>query len=390
VRKLAVGEVFMEKGHLRVVGKKTENEFLESGCTKTRLTGVAGCYVLWKVPEGSLMQFFCMDFEREGIKGYKSLLNGTEEEQKDMMKEAIGVYGENFESLSKDEMADLLNLMYSVNLKFHLPLPGKTSEYAYMLTSEKIVPDSVREELDFKLSKKMETDFEAANYYMSRALARDEDAEKLLLVTGDRLDLVELPGKSILLKNEVKEMERFKETRYCNCNALARCGTDYFILMGRIGLIDTNEGVKIVSAQFLEKKDLAVDEASMIIKRTEYLLIYKVADKDCFDDSLRVEKPCVEKEAHERGLLYTQFKRNNAHYKNQTYFMNDDIFGLYFLMDEGKLIAATYSSDGLQDINDFLGRPCFRDCLTREKAFYSESPLFYHIVHQGKGKNSGK
>jgi len=381
-------EVPMEKGFLHVVGKTEENEFLESGCTKTRLTGVAGCYVLWKVPEGRLMQFFCMDFEREGVKGYKSLLNGTEEEQKDMMKEAIGVYGENFENLSEHEMVDLLNLMYSINLKFHLPLPGKTSEYAHMLTRERTVPESVREELDNKLSKKMETDFEAANYYMGRALARDADAEKQLLVTGNRLDLVELPGKSILLKNEVREMERFKGTRYCNCNSLARCGTDYFLLMARLGLIDTEEGVKLVSSQFLEKKDLAVGEASMIIKRTEYLIIYKVADMDCFDNSLRVEKPCVEKETHERGILFTQFKRNNSHYKNQTYFMNDDIFGLYFLMDEGKLIAATYSADGLQDINNFLGKPCFRDCLTREKAFYSESPLFYHIVHQGKKEES--
>ncbi|PLX31912.1 MAG: hypothetical protein C0604_06095 [Clostridiales bacterium] len=380
----------MEKGFLHVVGKTEENEFLESGCTKTRLTGVAGCYALWKVPEGRLMQFFCLDFEREGLKGYKSLLNGTEEEQKDMMKEAIGVYGENFENLSEREMVDLLNLMYSINLKSHLPLPGKTSEYAHMLTRERTVPESVREEFDNKLSKKMETDFEAANYYMGRALARDSDAEKQLLVTGNRLDLVDLPGRSILLKNEVREMERFKGTRYCNCNALARRGTDYFLLMARLGLIDTVEGVKLVSSQFLAKKDLAVGEASMIIKRTEYLIIYKVADMDCFDNSLRVEKPCVEKEAHERGILFTQFKRNNSHYKNQTYFMNDDIFGLYFLMDEGKLIAATYSGEGLQDINDFLGKPCFSDCLTREKAFYSESPLFYHIVHQGKGKSSSK
>ncbi len=380
----------MEKGFLRVVGKKTENEFLESGCTKTRLTGVAGCYVLWKVPEGRLMQFFCMDFEREGIKGYKSLLNGREDEQQDMMKEAIGVYGENFENLSEHEMVDLLNLMYSINLKFHLPLPGKTSEYAHLLAGERTVPEFIRKELDNKLSKKMETDFEAANYYMGRALAKDSDAEKQLLVKGNRLDLVEFPGKSILLKNEVGEVERIEGVKYCKCNALARCGTNYFLLMARLGLIDTEDGVKVLSAQILEKKDLSVSEASMIIKRTEYLITYKVADKDCFDNSLRVEKPCVEKEAHERGLLFTQFKRDNAHYKNQTYFMNDDIFGLYFLMEEGKLIAASYSADGLQDINDFLRRPCFRDCLTREKAFYSESPLFYHIVHQGKGKNSGK
>jgi len=385
-----IWEVPMEKGFLHVVGKTDENEFLESGCTKTRLTGVAGCYVLWKVPEGRLMQFFCMDFEREGLKGYKSLLNGTEEEQKDMMKEAIGVYGENFESLSEHEMVDLLNLMYSINLKFHLPLPGKTTEYAHMLTSERTVPHSAGDALDNKLSKKMETDFEVANYYMGRALAGDANAEKQLLVTDNRLDLVKLPGKSILLKNEVREMEKFKGTRYCNCNALARCGTDYFLVMGRLGLIDTEEGVKLVSAQFLDKKNLAAAEASMIIKRTEYLIIYKVADKDCFDNSLKTEKPCVERESHERGLLYTQFKRNNSHYKNQTYFMNDDIFGLYFHMDEGKLIAATYSGEGLKDINDFLERPCFKDCLTREKAFYSENPIFYQIVHQGKGKNSGK
>ncbi|MBK5251235.1 MAG: hypothetical protein JJE29_01105 [Peptostreptococcaceae bacterium] len=376
----------MEKGFLHVVGRNDEDEFLESGCTATRLTGVAGCYVLWKVPSGQLMQFFCMDFESEGIKGYKSLLNGTEEQRQDMMKEAIGVYGENFESLSERDAIDLLNLMYAVNLKFHLPLPGKTAEYAHLLNREKVVPDDARRILDKRLSKQMETDFEAANYYMSRALANDIEAEKQLLVVGSRLELATLPGKSILLKNDVIPRECFPGTRYVNCTALARKGTDYFIVMARLSLMDTEEGIKLIGAQFLEKKHLTAAEASMIIKRTEYLMVYQVADKECFGQALLVEKPCVEREQHEKGMLYTQFKRDNNHYKEQTYFMNDDIFGLYFLMDEGKLVAVTYSEDGINEINKFFSRPCFRKCLTIEKAFYSESPLFYHIVHQKEEK----
>jgi hypothetical protein len=376
----------MEKGFLHVVGRNDEDEFLESGCTKTRLTGVAGCYVLWKVPRGQLMQFFCMDFESEGIKGYKSILNGTEEQRQDMMKEAIGVYGEKFESLSEREAIDLLNIMYSINIKSHLSLPGKISEYAHLLHRERTVPEDVRRTLDKRLSKQMETDFEAANYYMSRALANDREAEKQLLVVGNRLELVELPGKSILLKNDVIPRERFPGTRYYNCTALARRGTDYFIVMARLSLMDTEEGIKLIGAQFLEKKHLAAPEASMIIKRTEYLMVYHVADKECFGQALLVEKPCVEREQHEKGILYTQFKRDNNHYKKQTYFMNDDIFGLYFLMEEGKLVAAAYSEEGINDINKFFSRPCFSKCLTREKAFYSESPLFYHIVHQEEGR----
>ena len=375
----------MEKGFLHVVGRNDEDEFLESGCTATRLTGVAGCYILWKVPRGQLMQFFCIDFESEGIKGYKSLLNGSKEQRQDMMKEAIGVYGENFESLSEIDAIDLLNIMYSVNLKAHLPLPGKTSEYAHLIHRERTVPEDARRALDKRLSKKMETDFEAANYYMSRALANDIEAEKQLLVVGSRLELVALPGKCLLLKNDVIPRESFPGTRYVNCTSLARRGTEYFILMSRLSLMDTAEGIKLIGAQFLEKKQLSPYEASMIIKRTEYLIVYQVADKDCFGEALLVEKPCVEREKQEKGMLYTQFKRDNNH-KKQTYFMNDDIFGLYFLMEEGKLVAATYSEEGINDINKFFSRPCFSKCLTMEKAFYSESPLFYHIVHQKEGK----
>ena len=124
-----------------------------------------------------------------------------------------------------------------------------------------------------------------------------------------------------MLKNDVVCKERFEGTRYLSCTALARRGTDYFVVMARLSLMDTVEGVKLIGAQFLDKKHLAVKEASMIIKRTEYLLVYQVADKDCFGEALLVEKPCVEMERHDKGTLYTQFKRDNNHYKEETYFM---------------------------------------------------------------------
>lgn len=372
----------MRREAFKVIGGERKTGFLESGCTKTRLTGVAGLYMLRAVPEGELMEFFCIDFEKEGLKGYKSLLNGSEAERRDMMKEAIGVYGEVFESLTEAEALDLLNLAYRVTLDHHLDLPGDAAAYAGYLDRSRLPTKERIRELETKLSKTMETDFEAVNYYMNRALSGDKGAERQLLVTEQRLDLVDLSTSMVMLKNEIRTGERFKHTRYYQCRALTRSGIRYRLVFARIGVMDTAEGIKIASAEFMGDKALAVKEASMIIRRPEYLLVYQVANPHCFDEALLVEKPCVERESHEKGRLYIQFNRSNAHYKEQVYYMNDDIFGLYFLMDEGRLIAATFSKEGVGDVNGFLSRPCFKDCLKQEQAFYTEKPLFYQIVHQ--------
>lgn len=376
----------MGREDLKVISGWNGSGFVKGGCTKTRLTGVAGMYILWRTAEGTLMQFYCMDFETEGLKGYKSLANGTEKEQEDMMLEAIGVYGETFETLSETEAMDLLNLVYSISLHHHLPLPGKTGEYAHLLDRRREPSETIREALNQKLSKTMETDYEAVNYYMNRVLSNDPEAESQLLVTGSRMSLVDMSSRMVLLKNEIRHGERAANTRYYNSRALARCGTNYRLLFARLGLMDTEKGIKLATAEFLGEKYLSVKEASMIIRRPEYILVFDVADKECFDEALFGEKPCVQRETHEKGLLYTQFRRSNHHYKEQVYYMNDDIFGLYFLMGEDKLIAAAFSEEGLKDVDEFLGRPCFKNCLEKQQAFYTENPLFYQIVHQEEKK----
>ncbi len=120
-----------------------EKEFISAFLTDTRLMGVVGMYVHWKLPDNShltdLHQFFILTPKKPALIHYRSVLGdggGAElEEIQDIENYLMGGLGGTNISISEKEARYMLQSYVDLNMRSNLPLPEGSDECGFMLAS---------------------------------------------------------------------------------------------------------------------------------------------------------------------------------------------------------------------------------------------------------------
>ncbi|SHJ66084.1 hypothetical protein [Paramaledivibacter caminithermalis] len=355
--------------------------FKRSFVTNTRLMGVVGMKIFWETEDGkSYTQFFHLDFEEYGIDGFESLVDGTQEDIDIITSKMMGGLGGKFVRISKKESIYLLIESFKVNVKNNESLCQGVEEFEFLLKSQ---PNIDEEKLWNKMCEKIVNDYQLINYFMMRAVGADKKGQKFLCLDDNAKKFNPTDKSLTLIKNIIKKSYSNGSINYYSVKALIDLDKGYQLIICNIGVKQTQDGLKVAYAEINDKMKISPIEAAFQLKKPEYILIYSTKEFIELVEILDADKPKATQNIHQTGFLYTEFNPNNDHVKNPVYYLNGDIFAVYFVTTENQLAVSTFSKENLVKLKKYFSGRVFQGLLEIEGEFKTDNPLLYEFVHSG-------
>lgn len=349
--------------------------------TNTRLMGVIGMKLFWNTDEGNeYIQFFHLDWEEYGIDGYESLLDAKEDEIENITMKMMGGLGGEQVEITENEAMYILRIAHEISIKNNEILPEPSDEYKDFFNREVNLNRKDIYKLWEKMSEKIETEVQLVNYYLMRAVGDDIDGQSFLS-TENVKDFVPTGKPSTLIKNIVEFSHNENNTNFYRCESVIDFDNGYQFIVSHIGVKATNKGLKVNFAEIKNKMKITTIEAAFQLKKPEYILIYSIEEfvdlLEIFDDF----KPSAMQNIHQAGFLYTEFNPNNEHVKDAEYYLNGDIYAVYYITTGNQLAVGTFQEKNLKELKTYFRGKSFGGLLHFEGEFKADSPILYEFVH---------
>lgn len=380
----------MKRDRFKVImggGGKTSGpkyKFKRGFVTDTRLMGVVGMKLYWENEDGKeYIQFFHLDFEEYGIDGYESLVNGSKEEIDFISSRMMGGLGGRFVRISKKEGIYLLNESYKINISNNEALPQGVEEYDFLLNTKLDMDKETEEKIWEKICESILNEFQLVNYFVMRAVGFDKKGQRFLCVKDKAPEFRPTDKSYTLIKNIAQLSYIDRDIKYYNVESLIDLDKGYQLIISKIGLKETDKGLKIVYAEINNQMKISSIEATFQLKKPEYILVYSVDELVEVVEIFDKDKPNAMQNIHETGFLYTEFNPNNDHVKSSTYYLNGDIFAVYFITTKNQLAVSTFSKENVIKLKKYLGGKSLGGMLELEGEFKSDTPILYEFVHSG-------
>ncbi|QEK13188.1 hypothetical protein FQB35_13415 [Crassaminicella thermophila] len=371
----------MSKSKFRVIkGNKFEwvnskYHFLEAYVTNTRLMGVIGLYILWKTEDGDTFhQFFHLDAEEYGFDDYMSIYGENMQEVERIIARMMGGLGGDFVSINEKEAKYLVQSFVYKNKKWNKVLPEPKYEYDFILKEEIYLSEEEKLRLWEKICEDIKSYMHLINYFVMRAVGNDEEA--LAYLSKGHIDYKPVVKPSVLLKNVIEEDKDSYITE-----SLVDVGNHYKMFVSEIKVANTEKGLKVEKAEIKSIMKITSTEAAFGLTRKEHLLVYYVKDTGQVIKLLEQEKPHAMKHSHNFGFLYTEFNPTNDHVNSQVYYLNNDIYGVYYITTSDQLVVAAYSQDKIDEIERYFRESIFKELLELEECMDLDNSLLYEFVN---------
>jgi hypothetical protein len=369
-----------DESNLSGIGPKS---FLWAKATNTRLMGVVGVKVCWKLESGDIFyQFFHLDSETYGIDGYESLVNPNIYEVEYITLHMTGGLGGVFETISYNELIYLLKWSYALNIKEDEPLPEGSREFEKLLVELDIVCDV--EALMDKICVHVENDAHCIHYFLMRIFGGDYAAAAFLMDSIAEDNISSNVPEGMLLRNEVSCKKKTKRGRICHAESLVDTASGYMIVHSEVNVVHSEDGYRISMAKKLEDMHVSNIEAAFLLKKPEYLAIYEIDSLDEFLMVFKIENPSMMNSIHEAGVLFTYFNKDNDHVKEDLYCLNGDIHSVYFITRADQLVVASFEKEKMEEAREMLAGKAYGEMLVENDDVLIEEPVFYEFVNSGE------
>ena len=312
--------------------------------TDTRLMGVVALRITWTKKDKSFYQLFHLDYSEYGIDGYydSNTYSNLDEEWKHM---SFGLGGQEVD-IDFDDCLGLIDQAISINLihrKNHsedlIEFQQKCDKiYEFMLEASKTKP-SYPSVFMGKVIKEIENSYEAINYFIMRIYDHDFYASEYLsnLSEGYLENLFytcDMSGS--LIRNRINDMGNNKYI----CNSLILSESGYYYNNISIELNNKNQ---ITSYELDQRQRISDIEAAFYTKQKEYITLFNIkVDMDQFDLKKCGLIEVINYKTKENGLLNILYNKNNKHVLRKNFFMNGDIFGIYFITKSMQLLLMSH------------------------------------------------
>ncbi len=380
----------MDKKNFKVIkGKKNQpkNEkltFTEAWVTNTRLMGVLGLRIRWQDKEGkSFYQFFHLDAEEYGIDDYIGLYEVTMDQVRVTTLQMMGGLGGIFVPVTKREVRYLLSTFAQKNRQYKIPFPQFEWEYIFLLKEKQPLTKEEIKNLWDRICEKINSPNQLINYYLMRAFGMDKEG-MLYLSTREDIDYNPVRTSSTLLKNVIEKVEEEGAVSYLT-ESVIDAGSHYRMVLSEIKLDSNSAGYKVSDVQIKSSMYITDTEASFALNKKEYLLIYDVKDMGELMRQMDFQKPQAMKHGHENGYLYTEFNPTNAHVDSKIYYLNSDVYAVYYMTIADQLIVATYVPQRLEQLLNYFESPRFKNILDLEERIDLEHSVLYEFVNSEYG-----
>lgn len=327
--------------------------FQKARATNTRLMGVVGVIAQWlDQADRPVTQVYHLDYESYGIDGFHHLIEPKAQDLDTLILGVTGGLGGIFVDIDYDEFVFLIKSAYVVDegcldALVDFEVFEDHFESLYVELSE-----AQERALYDKLTPDLKTPEMLINYFVMRYVGCDYPATMLLWKDGaidPDFELMNTPHtlikNSIILEETASGIDRYR------VEALVDFESKYKLMILSVAIeTATNQ---VVDAACLETLTISSTEAAFNLSKPEYMMVIQVRDA-FFERRFSRDNPEFMKQTYFQGNLYIEFNPNNEHVADNPYFLNGDIYALYFFGNDGQLIVCTMAKENLVDIDRML------------------------------------
>ncbi|MCT4604981.1 MAG: hypothetical protein N4A64_02590 [Marinisporobacter sp.] len=359
-----------------------EYDFLKAYVTNTRLMGVIGLWIKWERKDGKIFhQFFHLDAEEYGLDDYESIYGEDLIEIEKIKGRMMGGLGGRFVPVNERETKYLIKSYVKKNEIRNESLPEPQWEYEFLIKNEVYLSEEEKLDLWEKTCENIVSPFQLINYYIMRCVGEDGEAADYL--SSKHIDYEVVNRPSTFLKNTI-EMNEYSEGISYLTESLIESDKKYKVVVSEIKLKESENGLKVEDAQIKSVMKITSTEAAFALMRKEYLLVYHVKDMGKLIKLFSKEKIHAMKNSYELGYLYTEFYPTNDHVNRQTYYLNEDVYGVYYITTGDQLIVAAYDERNIEEMQNYFMESKFGQVLELEERIDLDHSLLYEFIHSDK------
>ena len=308
------------RGGLLDTAITSRKDFVSAYVTNTRLMGVIGMHIHFKLPDNEILndlhQFFYFDAEEYGFETYRSVLGNDANKIKEIEGSLIGGLGGEKIPLNLEEAKALLHEYVLMNVTRNLPLPEGLPEYRFLLEKDALLSDPERYILRGKQCVKLETENELVNYFLMRCYGRDFTGAEYLAAPDVELDLFPEFKAATFLKNNIK---RDPDDDTLVSESLVEFDGKYHMTVTSIKV----DHMKVHSYERISAFQISSAEAALLLARPEYITLYDVVeDLSGFDRQATDLTANAMITKYDSGTLFMIFHPNNKHVNKEEYRLN--------------------------------------------------------------------
>lgn len=380
----------MNKNNFKVIsGGKSESLFsaytyLGGEVTDTRLMGVLGVHLHWELPyptgQPHLHQYYYYDVEELGLETYRTYVGDDPVAVELACRNLFGGLGAVMKPLTEREGRFLVSEFIADTKKKKNSLPVEAVGLEFITNAPVVLSDQERAALREKICTDILSDYHLIHYYLMRVFGKDLKGASYLcspsfILDGGPKNL--LFQHATFLKNTIEEYTDEKGHMTYLCESLVETENKHFLVMSEL---ETSKG-KITSAHRRSSLDLTIYEASMMLRRWEYIMIYEILDDpDNFDEYFTRYTLGAMRTEHNNGEMFMEFKRDNKHVNQRIFNLSDDIEGLYYVTDFGQLILAAYSLDAVTQMAQRLQKSTMSSMVFPTSKYQFQEPVLYEFA----------
>lgn len=369
------------EGGLSPYLKNTPKEFAGAYITNTRLMGVMGMYVHWKLPHypscPDFHQFFYFDAEEYGFESYRSVIGNRVEEIAAIEQTMINGLGGKKNELTEREVLAILWKYLLFNKEHNIPMPEGLEEYEFMLDTPTYLSDEEKQLLINKVCDPIASEFHVLNYFLMRCFGHDYEAASWLCNPDVPLKLYEHQyPQATFCKNTIDADP--EATGAYLCESLIEYNGQYQLLISRLTVDET---LNVSSFEACSGFPISSAEAAMMLAKPEFITVYEVLiTTDEFATLLgQVPLNCLIT-PHQNGKLYMMFHNHNDHVNKQVFMLSADVAGIYYLTDSGQLLAAAYDITSIHALEKDLRKSVLSPYMVATGKFEFKDPVLYEFV----------
>ena len=380
-------------GGLSEGSKTSRKKFIEAYITNTRLMGVVGIGVHWKLVDNSskteFFQCFYLDAEEYGFDSYEYVV-GPDDEETRQKAEALadrlmgGLGGVRIKITEREAKALIQDYVY-MNYKKGIEIPDE-AEIDFIMKPQVRLKMAEREALMAKQCEEIIGDYQLVNYFIMRCIGHDFEAAKYLADGHISLAAFRDDEPATLMRNESELIESdmsagttgsFSTEKSYRCESLVEQKNYFEVITSRV----TVKNLKVIGFELVSRDRISHIEAQMITRREEYIML----DEFDFDPAeFTKESSNYTRRSQETdygtGRLFMIFNPDNHHVLERVYRLFDDVFGTIFVSNFGQILISSFRRENILSMERDIRLNIGQDLITPIAKYSFDMPVLYEFV----------
>ncbi len=362
--------------------KASKLKFVSAQATNTRLMGVVGVVVHWiDEAEREIAQIFHLDYEVYGIDGFYHLMGQALKELDTLTLAVTGGLGGKFVPIDFREMVYLLKSAYVVDpnsVETHVDFEAFLETFLSWQDDLSLVEIV---DLMERMNPPISSDIQAINYMIMRIVGGDVMSTIALWADQSQIRKTEFfETPFTLIKNTCHLVaDVLDDTKVYRAEALIDFEHKYKLLVFKMKVHAPTH--KIVSVEHVEDLMISSIEAAFNLNKPEFMIVTQLKDA-FFERRFADNNPEMMKQEYTQGQLYIEFNTDNAHVSENPYYLNGDIYAMYFFSRAGQLLIASFSKANLEQIDSMLvNNQTYAESLQFICELKTDDPILYAYIN---------